>query len=87
VKEIDLVPQFERLQAMTADDGETWDLSPNDRMAIRYALSVIKTSIEFARDYAEAWKDAHPLGVCARPTGCLVCRSRKLISQILGGDV
>jgi hypothetical protein len=29
---------IERLEAMTQDDGETWDLSDNDKAAIRYAL-------------------------------------------------
>lgn len=29
---------IERLQAMAEDDGDTWDLSDNDKAAIRFAL-------------------------------------------------
>lgn len=31
----------ERLEAMAEDDGETWDLSDNDRSALRFALQAV----------------------------------------------
>jgi hypothetical protein len=34
--------QIERLRAMATDHGETWDLSDNDRAAIRFALGQIE---------------------------------------------
>ena len=34
-----------RLEAMYADDGGTWDLSDNDRTAIKMALSMMKTDL------------------------------------------
>lgn len=41
----------ERLQAMLADDGMTWDLSPNDKRAIKWALDEI--------DRLQAFVDKH----------------------------
>jgi hypothetical protein len=32
---------LDRLQAMTEDEGDTWDLSDNDKLAIRFALDRI----------------------------------------------
>lgn len=32
-----------RVEQMVADNGQTWDLSPNDKEALRYVLSRIET--------------------------------------------
>jgi rRNA maturation endonuclease Nob1 len=34
--------RLNRLEAMAEDDGETWDLSPNDRAALAWAVETIK---------------------------------------------
>jgi hypothetical protein len=40
---MNLMEAIERLEAMEKDNGQTWDLSENDQMAIRIVLD------EFAR--------------------------------------
>lgn len=48
-----LAEHLERLQAMAEDDGETWDLSPNDQAALRAVLQqvrVLQDALQQARD-------------------------------------
>jgi hypothetical protein len=44
----------ERLRAMLEDDGETWDLSDNDKAAIRMALSAVENSDKAICSYCGA---------------------------------
>ena len=40
---------YERVQSMVKDDGSTWDLSPNDKAALRHILDLV---IELAEEVA-----------------------------------
>lgn len=40
---------LERLEAMAADGGETWDFSPNDRAALEWAVVMVQEAMRAAR--------------------------------------
>jgi len=52
--------KLSRVRQMIKDDGQTWDLSPNDKAALEYVLSMSK------RDCGWEWDSINYLWV----TGC-----------------
>jgi len=43
--------KYSRVQQMILDEGDTWDLSPNDKAALRHVLGLVNS---MADDLAEA---------------------------------
>lgn len=35
--------KYSRVQQMILDDGKTWDLSPNDKKALRFVLGLVNS--------------------------------------------
>ena len=42
---------YSRVQSMILDDGGTWDLSPNDKAALRHVLGLVNSLAEDLADY------------------------------------
>lgn len=42
--------KLDRVRLMSKDNGETWDLSPNDRAALKYVLSRLDSAEETIQD-------------------------------------
>lgn len=57
--------QEERLKAMTEDGQQTWDLSPNDVTAIKWALNIIVAARAAAAFCVEDPTESHQMLVRA----------------------
>lgn len=43
--------KYSRVQAMISDDGGTWDLSPNDKAALRHVLGMVNSLADVVAQY------------------------------------
>ena len=80
----------ERLEAMYADDGGTWDLSPNDKTAIRKALDSIELDLaidSLCEDLPIGYQVLVTLEAgsgtieLSSPTGCVIADDDDLLSE------
>lgn len=46
-----IYPEYSRVQAMILDDGQTWDLSVNDKNALRHILGLVNSLAGELADY------------------------------------
>jgi hypothetical protein len=86
---------YERLAAMLADKGQTWDLSPNDKGSIRWAAARIQALEVALREaltliddgiliVAQDWPEC--AGTNGETVGAWKARARRELGEATHGD-